>query len=237
MRERCRSPRMLKARWLTSRGRFMSRPFHFSRPASALLPSQIAYRDTRCSTRRQADREQVFTPPLFLHEPGRFKGTQVETSRLDGCRQTLDVERVRPQTTRRQSVTETRSTGFDSLRLHHCHCMRSVSAVPASSKVACGSAPAAEQARTSEEVQERPARRFGSLVSLSAGHAYASLATARSSFGDNGGGGDGAPQRLISAWSSLRSTMSSRPHRVFTALGHLIANEGYDEGKRLQMKL
>ena len=29
---------------------------------------------------------------------------------------------------------------------------------------------------------------------LSAGHAYASLADARSSFGDNGGGHDGAPQ-------------------------------------------
>ena len=43
--------------------------------------------------------------------------------------------------------------------------------MPASSKVACGSAPAAEQARTSEEVQERPARRFGPLVPLSAGHA------------------------------------------------------------------
>ena len=51
----------------------------------------------------------------------------------------------------------------------------------------------------------------------------------------NGGGGDGAPQRLISAWSSLRSTISSRPQRVFNALGHLIANEGYDEGKRLQI--
>ena len=60
--------------------------------------------------------------------------------------------------------------------------------MPASSKVACGS-----------------------LVPLSAGHAYASRADARSSFGDNGGGGDGAPQRLISAWSSLRSTISSRP--------------------------
>ena len=48
--------------------------------------------------------------------------------------------------------------------------------MPASSKVACGSAPAAEQARTSEEVQERPARRFGSMVPLSASHAYASLA-------------------------------------------------------------
>ena len=80
-------------------------------------------------------------------------------------------------------------------------------------------------------------RRVGSLVPLSAGHAYASLADARSSFGDNGGGGDGAPQRLISAWSSLRSTISSRPQRVFTALGHLIANEGYDEGKRLQMQM
>ena len=56
--------------------------------------------------------------------------------------------------------------------------------MPASSKVACGSAPAAEQARTSEEVQERPARRFGSMVPLSARHAYASLADARSSFGD-----------------------------------------------------
>ena len=59
-------------------------------------------------------------------------------------------------------------------------------------KVACGTAPAAEQARTPEDVQARPARRFGSLVPLSAGHAYASLADARSSFGDNGGGGDGA---------------------------------------------
>ena len=106
--------------------------------------------------------------------------------------------------------------------------------MPASSKVSCGSAPAAEQARTSEEVQERPARRVGSMVPLSAGHAYASLADARSSFGDNGGGGDGAPQRLISAWWS---TISSRPHRVFNALGHLIANEGYDEEKRLQMQL
>ena len=68
--------------------------------------------------------------------------------------------------------------------------------MPASSKVACGSAPAAEQARTSEEVQERPARRFGSMVPhLSAGHAYASLADARSSFGDNGSRDDGAPQR------------------------------------------
>ena len=55
-------------------------------------------------------------PPLFLHEPGRFEGTQVDTSRLDGCQQTLDVDRVRPQTTRRQSVTETRSNGFDSRR-------------------------------------------------------------------------------------------------------------------------
>ena len=49
-------------------------------------------------------------------------------------------------------------------------CFRCARIVP---KVACGSAPAAEQAR----------------------HAYASLADARSSFGDNGGGGDGAPQR------------------------------------------
>ena len=37
-------------------------------------------------------------PPLFLHEPGRFQGTQVDSSRLDGCQQTLDVERARPQT-------------------------------------------------------------------------------------------------------------------------------------------
>ena len=133
-------------------------------------------------------------PPLFLHEPGRFQGTQADPSRLDGCRQTLAFERVKPQTTHRQSVTETRSNGFESLRLHHCHCMRSVSTVPASSKVACGSAPAAEQARTPEDVQERPARRFGSIVPLSARHGYASLADARSSFGDNGGGGDGAPQ-------------------------------------------
>ena len=67
--------------------------------------------------------------------------------------------------------------------------------MPASSTVACGSAPAAEQARTPEEAQERPARRFGSLVPLSVGHAYASLADARSSFGDNGSRDDGAPQR------------------------------------------
>ena len=53
-------------------------------------------------------------PPLFLHEPGRLQGTQVDSSRLGGCRQTLDAERVRPQTTRRQLVTETRSHGFDS---------------------------------------------------------------------------------------------------------------------------
>ena len=55
-------------------------------------------------------------PPLFLHEPGRFEETQADPSRLDGCRQTLAFERVRPQTTRRQSVTETRSHGFDSRR-------------------------------------------------------------------------------------------------------------------------
>ena len=67
--------------------------------------------------------------------------------------------------------------------------------MPASSKVACGSAPAAEQARTPEEVQERPARRFGSIVPLSARHACALLAVARSSLGDNGGRDDGAPQR------------------------------------------
>ena len=53
-------------------------------------------------------------PPLFLHEPGRFEETQADTSRLDGCRQTLDVDRVRPQTPRRQSVIETRQNGFDS---------------------------------------------------------------------------------------------------------------------------
>ena len=35
---------------------------------------------------------------------------------------------------------------------------------PAASKLACDSAPAAEQARTSEEVQERPARRFGTAL-------------------------------------------------------------------------
>ena len=75
------------------------------------------------------------------------------------------------------------------------------------------------------------------MVALSAGHAYASLADARSSVGDNGGGGDGAPQRLISAWSSLRSTISRGPQKVFNALGHLIANEGSDEGKRLRLKL
>ena len=67
--------------------------------------------------------------------------------------------------------------------------------MPASSKGAWRSAPAAEQARTPEEVQERRARRFGSIVPVSARHACASLAIARSSLGDNGGGDDGAPQR------------------------------------------
>ena len=65
-------------------------------------------------------------PPLFLHDPGRFEGTQVDSSRLDGCQQTLDVERVRPQTTRRQSVTETRAHGFDSRRLHRYRALQSV---------------------------------------------------------------------------------------------------------------
>ena len=110
--------------------------------------------------------------------------------------------------------------------------------MPASSKVACGSAPAAPSRPARQRTYRNVLRRrFGSLVPLSAGHAYASLADARSSFGDNGGGGDGAPQRLISAWSSLRSTISSRPQRVFNALGHLITNEGSDEGKRLHRKL
>ena len=84
-----------------------------------------------------------------------------------------------------------------------CHHQFSKSRVsgstPAASKVACGSAPATEQARTAEDVQARPARRFGSLVPLSARHAYAWLADARSSFGDNGSRDDGAPRRLISA--------------------------------------
>ena len=35
------------------------------------------------------------------------------------------------------------------------------------------------------------------------------------------------PAALISAWSSLRSTISSRPQRVFNSVGHLIANEAY----------
>ena len=120
---------------------------------------------------------------------------------------------------------------------HQLRKSRGSGSTPAASKVACGSAPATEQARTAEDVQARPARRFGSLVPLSARHAYASLAAARSSFGDNGSRDDGAPRRLISAWSSLRSTISSRPQRVFNALGHLIANEGHDEGKRLQLQL
>ena len=79
--------------------------------------------------------------------------------------------------------------------------------------------------------------RRGSILPLSAGHACASLAVARSSFGHNGGGDDGAPQPLISAWSSLWSAILRRPHTVFNARGHPIAQEGYDEGKRLQLKL
>ena len=109
--------------------------------------------------------------------------------------------------------------------------------MPASSKVACGSAPASEQARTSEEVQERPARRFGSMVPLSAGHAYASLADARSSFGDTGGGDDGAPPRLIQrVVVSAVYDLTAVHIRSSPPCGHLIANEGYDEGKRLQIE-
>ena len=65
-------------------------------------------------------------PPLFLHEPGRFQGIHADPSRLDGCRQTLAFERVRPQTTRRQSLTETRSNGFESSRLHRYRALQSV---------------------------------------------------------------------------------------------------------------
>ena len=78
---------------------------------------------------------------------------------------------------------------------HQLRKSRGSGSTPAASKVASDSALATEQARTPEDVQERPARRFGSLVPLSAGHAYASLADARSSFGDNGSRDDGAPQR------------------------------------------
>ena len=86
-----------------------------SRAASVTVCEVATFRGTERIGNR------FLPPPLFLHDPGRFEGTQVDSSRLDGCQQTLDVERVRPQTTRRQSVTETRSSGFDSLRLHHCH--------------------------------------------------------------------------------------------------------------------
>ena len=104
----------------------------------------------------------------------RLGSTRGDSRRLEGTTAWLereDQQRFIARSPLPSSTYEITCFGFDSLRLHHCHCMRSVSAVPASSKVACGSAPAAEQARTSEEVQERPARRFGSLVPLSAGHA------------------------------------------------------------------
>ena len=108
--------------------------------------------------------------------------------------------------------------------------------MPASSKVACGSAPAAEQARTPAEVQARPARRFGSLVPLSAGHAYASLADARSSFGDNGGGGDGAPQRLIRASVPERVAMLLTGHKsraIFDRYNIIHEQELLDAGDQL----
>ena len=88
----------------------------------------------------------------------------------------------------------------------------------------------------SDGIQLWPKPKFQRLISANSLNLQG-LADARSSFGDTGGGGDGAPQRLISAWSSLRSTMSSRPQRAFNAVGHLIANEGSDEGKRLHRKL
>ena len=92
------------------------------------------------SVRRIGNR--FLPPPLFLHEPGRFEGTPVDSSRLDGCQQTLDGERVRPQTTRRQSVTETRSNGFDSLRppplpLYE-ECFRCASIVQGSVRLSAG---------------------------------------------------------------------------------------------------
>ena len=43
-----------------------------------------------------------------------------------------------------ESRVQQRTSGFDSRRLHHC--MKSVSAVSASSKVECGSAPSSEEA-------------------------------------------------------------------------------------------
>ena len=75
-------------------------------------------------TRRQADREQVPASSTISPRTGLTPGTQVDPSRLYGCR-----------------------------------------------------------AGPPAEVQARPARRFGSLVPLSAGHAYASLADACKAFG------------------------------------------------------
>ena len=70
------------------------------------------------------------------------------------------------------------------------------------------------------------------LAARGARQRAAVLAVPRSVLGDNGGGDEWCPAALISAWSSLRSTISSRPHTVFKARGHPIAHEGHDEGKR-----
>ena len=70
----------------------------------------------RTRRRQTADRAQVPASSTISPRSGSIRGdSMVDSSRLDGCQQTLDVKRVRPQTTRRQSVTETRSNGFDSL--------------------------------------------------------------------------------------------------------------------------
>ena len=95
-----------------------------SRPTPAILPVLLIRLSDVSGTDRHGPVEEAGPapaarrigngfppPPVFLHEPGRFEGTQADTSRLGGCRQTLDVERVRPQTMRRQLVTETRSNG------------------------------------------------------------------------------------------------------------------------------
>ena len=107
-------------------------PWHTRRSSStrALFTAWATASREIVETRPVAARRRIgnrfLPPPLFLHEPGRFEGTQVDSSRLDGCQQTLDVDRVRPQTTRRQSVTETRSHGFDSRRLHRYRALQSV---------------------------------------------------------------------------------------------------------------
>ena len=159
--------------------------------ATRAWDSEIRQRWLRSWTDRHGPVEEAEPAPAARRIGNRFPPPHFSTNRVDsrGLRRT-PVDSTAADKRLHSNVLNRKLRIVSHLPKH-----ARTGSTPAASKVACDSAPAAEQARTPEEVQERPARRFGSLVPLSARHAYASLPDARSSFGDNGGGDDGAPQR------------------------------------------